>query len=377
MFKEYINTLSADAVALLQQLISIPSLSKEEDRTATFLQQFLQSKGVKGHRLLNNVWASNKHFDPAKPTILLNSHHDTVGANAAYSRDPFDGSIEDGKLYGLGSTDAGAALVSLLAAFLYFYEAAGIPYNIVFAGTAEEEISGTNGIELLFKQEAFNACFAHPDCFAIVGEPTQLDLAIAEKGLLVLDCEATGRAGHAARDEGDNAIYIAMEAINWFRDFRFEKVSPLLGPNKMSVTAINTVNKAHNVVPAVCHFVVDIRINEMYTHEEVIDIIKGKVDVTITPRSTRLRSSAIAEDHPVVQAGVALGKKTFGSPTCSDQGLIALPSLKCGPGFSGESHAANEFVAVQDIEDAVAFYVGLLKKLNGGRVVSVAGDSNR
>jgi acetylornithine deacetylase len=356
-----IHTISADAQQLLMQLIALPSLSKQEDKTGDLIETFLQQRGVKVNRLMNNLWACNKNFDPKKPGILLNSHHDTVAANSKYTRDPHQAVIEDGKLYGLGSTDAGASLVSLMAAFLYFYEREGLSYNVIFAASAEEEISGWDGIEKLFDDECFASCFNHSSSFAIVGVPTQLELAIAEKGLLALDCIAHGRAGHAARDEGDNAIYKAMKAIDWFRNYRFEKISPVLGEVKMTVTSINTENKAHNVVPPQCSFVVDIRVTEMYEHEEVIATIKENVEVELTPRSTRLRSSCIDVNHPVVKAGIKLGKTTYGSPTASDQALIPLPSLKCGPGFSGQSHSADEFIEVRWIGEAVEFYIALLK----------------
>jgi acetylornithine deacetylase len=361
MNKEALHTIIKDAVALLQQLISIPSLSKEENETADCLREFLEDRNIITHRLLNNIWAVNKYADSSKPSILLNSHHDTVPPNAAYAKDPFQPIIQEGKLFGLGSSDAGASLVSLAAAFVYLYNERDLPYNLVFAASAEEEISGVNGIQKLFEEENFAAWFKLPGSFALVGEPTQTELAIAEKGLLVLDCEATGKAGHAARDEGENAIYKAMEAINWFSTFQFEKVSPLLGPVKMTVTAVNTLNKAHNVVPAQCSFVVDIRLTELYTHAEILDIIKQQLTITITPRGTRLHPSSIPVDHPVVKAGVALGKKMYGSPTTSDQALIPLPSLKCGPGFSGQSHSADEFVLLSDIEEGIAFYIALMQ----------------
>ena len=361
MNKDSLDIITPNAIELLRQLITIPSLSKEENNTAACIENFLKEKEVEVFRLMNNVWACNKNFEAAKPTILLNSHHDTVPANAAYTRDPHHPSVEGNKLFGLGSTDAGASLVSLMAAFLYFYNAENLPYNMVFAASAEEEISGRDGIEKMFADEKFTKHFKHPDSFAIVGEPTKLELAIAEKGLMVLDCVAHGKAGHAARDEGDNAIYKAMDAIKWFRNFQFEKVSPVLGPVKMTVTSIQTQNKAHNVIPAACSFVADIRVNEMYTHEEILETIKNHVVVEVMPRSTRMRSSSIDINHPVIKAGISLGKTTYGSPTTSDKALIPFPSLKCGPGFSGQSHSADEFVAVSDIEEGIGFYIALLE----------------
>jgi acetylornithine deacetylase len=358
-----IHTLTADVLALLQELIAIPSPSRQEDKTASCLEIFLAKNDIAFHRLGNNLWCANVFFDDNKPTVLLNSHHDTVAPNAAYTRDPYHAAIEDGKLFGLGSTDAGASLVSLLACFIHYYRSENLPYNLMWAASAEEENSGTGGIELLFGNDDFIKKVSHPRSFAIVGEPTQLELAIAEKGLMVLDCVVHGKPGHAARDEGDNAIYKAIPIIEWFRNFRFPKVSPLLGPVKMTVTSIHTPNVAHNVVPSQCNFIVDVRINECYSHEEIIEQIQKETGVELKPRSTRLRSSSIAAHHPVVEAGLKLGKKTYGSPTTSDQALIPLPSLKCGPGFSGQSHSANEFVAVQDLKDGVAFYINLLAEM--------------
>jgi acetylornithine deacetylase len=236
-----------EAVALLQQLIAIPSFSKEEDKTATVIEGYLRSKDIPAHRLQNNVWAQNKYFDARKPTILLNSHHDTVRPNKAYTLDPYHPLEKDRKLFGLGSNDAGGCLVSLIATFIHYYEQEGLSHNLVLAATAEEEISGHNGIELLLPSLGDIA-------FGIVGEPTKMQLAVAEKGLLVLDCLSQGKAGHAAREEGENAIYKALTAIEWFRDYRAPKVSDLLGPVKMSVTVIDTDNRAHNVVPSQCHF---------------------------------------------------------------------------------------------------------------------------
>lgn len=363
MNNDQLHILQEKALLLLQQLVAIPSLSREEDKTADCFVDFFQAHEIPHQRSGNNVWVSNKYYDQYKPSILLNSHHDTVPANAAYTRDPHEPTVADGKLYGLGSTDAGASLVSLLACFLYYYEERNMLYNIVFAATAEEEISGANGIESLFSIPAFKAYFDAPASFAIVGEPTQLQLAIAEKGLMVLDCTAAGKAGHAAREEGDNALYKAMQAIEWFRNFEFQAVSPFLGPVKMTVTSIETANKLHNIVPDVCKFVVDIRLNELYTHEAILDMIKQHVSVTVTQRSTRIRSTSIGAEHPIVKAGLDMGKTVFGSPTTSDKALIPLPTLKVGAGFSAQSHSADEFVLLKDLEDGVAFYIELLVRV--------------
>ena len=348
--------LYTDAVELLKQLIAIPSFSKEEDKTAAAIEDFFRGKNIPTNHQLNNVWAVNKYFDAAKPTILLNSHHDTVKPNAGYTKDPFTAIVEDGKLYGLGSNDAGGCLVSLIAAFVYFYDKENLRYNLIIAATAEEEISGANGIESLLPSWPVIG-------LVIVGEPTQTNLAIAEKGLLVLDCIVKGRAGHAAREDGENAIYKAMKAIEWFNDFRFPKISATLGTVKMTVTSINTSNKAHNVVPDECSFVVDIRVTDMYTHEEVLQTIKENIDCEVKPRSMRLRSSSIDMTHLLVQAGIKLGKTTYGSPTTSDAALINAPVLKCGPGDSARSHTADEFIYLNEIEDGISTYIKLLEQI--------------
>jgi acetylornithine deacetylase len=350
-----IKTLFEQAVNLLQQLIAIPSCSKEENLTADLIAKFLQDRGVETHRKLNNIWAYNKYFDAAKPTILLNSHHDTVKPNSGYTRDPYDAIIEDGKLYGLGSNDAGGCLVSLINVFLYFYDKPNLKYNFCLATTAEEEISGVNGLELII-----------PDLgqldFGIVGEPTQMQLAIAERGLMVLDCVAHGKAGHAAREEGDNAIYKALTDIEWFRTFRFPDESEVFGPIKMSVTII-TAGSQHNVVPASCTFTVDVRVTDAYRNEEVLEIIRQHVSCDVTPRSIRLKPSKIDREHPIVQSGITLGRTTYGSPTTSDQSLLDIPSLKVGPGDSARSHTADEFVYVDEIREGIELYIKMLRSI--------------
>lgn len=351
-----IDILIEEAVALLKELIQTPSFSKEEDQTAGIISRFLALKGVATSRVGNNVFALNLFYDADKPTILLNSHHDTVRPNAQYTRDPFAPQVEDGKLYGLGSNDAGGCLVSLMAAFLYCYPKKDLNYNVVFAATAEEEISGRNGIEYTLP------FLPKIDC-AIVGEPTLLQLAVAERGLLVLDCTAQGKAGHAARNEGENALYKAMDDIAWIRTWAFEKVSPLIGPVKMSVTAIETANKTHNIVPAECTFVVDVRVNERYSFEEILETIQANLKSTVQCRSMRLRSTSIDLNHPLVQAGMARGKTPYGSPTTSDKALMPFPALKAGPGDSARSHTADEFIYVAEIHEGIRFYVDLLNKL--------------
>lgn len=348
-------TLKAEAVELLKELIAIPSFSKEEDQTVALLQAFFKRKGIATTRKGNNVWTVNKHFDSSRPIILLNSHHDTVRPNDAYTRQPFKAEIAEGKLFGLGSNDAGASLVALLATFLHFYEREELGFNLLFCGSAEEEISGKNGIA---------AVIPHlPSIdFVIVGEPTSLQLAIAEKGLIVLDCVSHGKAGHAAREEGENAIYKALKDISWFETFRFPKISEALGPVKMSVTVMQAGTQ-HNVIPSSCHFTVDVRTTDAYTNEEIIGIIKQNVSCEITPRSLRLQPSGIAGDHPLVMVAKKHGLKTYGSPTLSDQALMPWPSVKIGPGDSARSHTADEFVFVKEIEDGIDLYVKLLNEI--------------
>ncbi len=286
---------------------------------------------------------------------MLNSHHDTVKPNAGYTRDPFSADLEDEKLYGLGSNDAGGCLVSLIAAFRYFYDKKGLKYNFCLAATAEEEISGRNGIELIIPELG-------PLDFAIVGEPTLMDLAVAERGLMVLDCVAHGKAGHAAREEGENAIYKAIKDIEWFRTYEFAKKSALFGPIKMSVTVIEAGSQ-HNVVPAICKFTVDVRVTDAYRNEEVLKIISNHISSDVTPRSTRLKPSSIPLDHPIVKAGIAMGRNTYGSPTTSDQALLDIDSLKIGPGNSARSHMADEFVYVDEIKEGIELYIKLISEI--------------
>ena len=356
MNKANIIVLQEKALFLLKELIAIPSFSKEEERTASILDTFLQSNGVTAERHLNNVWAKNKHFNSDKPTILLNSHHDTVKPNKGYTLDPFAPIEKEGKLYGLGSNDAGGPLVSLLATFLYFYEKENLSYNLIYAATAEEEISGKNGIESLLP-------YLGKIEFGIVGEPTLMQMAVAERGLMVLDCTAFGKAGHAARNEGENSLYKAMNDIHWFQNYQLEKVSDLLGPSKMTVTVVETDNKAHNVVPAQCKYVVDVRVNELYSFEEILDIIRSNVASEVQPRSTRLRSTSIALDHPLVQSGLALDRTYYGSPTTSDKALMPFPTLKMGPGDSARSHTADEYIFVDEIKEGIELYIKLLENI--------------
>jgi acetylornithine deacetylase/succinyl-diaminopimelate desuccinylase-like protein len=348
-----IKILYNDSISLLKQLIAISSFSKEESATADCIETFFSERNILSNRYLNNVWVTNLYFDEAKPTLLLNSHHDTVKPNKAYTLDPFMPIEKDEKLFGLGSNDAGGSLVSLLAVFLYYYPQKNLAYNIVYAATAEEEISGKNGIEALLPQLPPIEC-------GIVGEPTQMQMAVAERGLLVLDAVATGKPGHAARNEGDNALYKAVKDIQWIENYRFDKVSDLLGPVKMTVTVIETENKAHNVVPSSCNFVIDVRVNECYGFEEVINIIQSHLQSVVQPRSLRMKSSSIPLDHPLVLAGKKLGRSWYGSPTTSDKALMPFLTLKMGPGDSARSHSADEFIYLKEIEEGIQLYISIL-----------------
>lgn len=343
------------AVSLLIELIATPSFSKEEHGTADILERFMRDQHLHFERDLNNVWSRNKHFDPGKPTLLLNSHHDTVRPHSDYTRDAFEPSIEDGKLFGLGSNDAGGALVSLLATYMVFYDLPGMNYNLVFAATAEEEISGVNGIAcILDRLPEFDA--------AIVGEPTQMQMATAEKGLMVLDCVASGKSGHAARDEGDNALYKAVEDIKWIEGYKFDKESPLLGKVKMTTTVIRA-GREHNVIPSLCDFTVDVRTTDAYTNREVLEIVDKHLISKVTPRSLRLQPSSIDEGHPLVRAGLELGRTCYGSPTLSDQALIPVPSLKMGPGDSARSHGPDEYIALHEIQEGIDIYTRMLRQI--------------
>ena len=348
---DVINQLSDEAVRLLIQLIKTPSFSREEDVAATLIQEFLAAHGVAVQRQQHNVWAVSANFDAGKPTILLNSHHDTVKPGLGWTYPPFEAVQEGDKLIGLGSNDAGASVVSLLAVFLYLQDKPNA-FNLICAITAEEEISGANGIRSVLPE------LGKID-LGIVGEPTGMNLAIAEKGLIVLDGTAHGKTGHAAREEGENALYKALEDINWLRQYSFPKVSPLLGPVKMTVTQI-TAGTQHNVVPDRCQFVVDVRPNELYQNQEVVAIIRANVQSEIVPRSTHLNSSRISENHPLIRKGIAMGKAVYGSPTLSDQSMMPFETLKMGPGESARSHTPDEFILVSEIRAGIRDYIELL-----------------
>lgn len=352
-----------DAIALLRKMIAIPSFSKEEKEVADLIEITLNRKNISTKRLLHNVYAMNMHFDASKPTILLNSHHDTVRPAKGYTTDPFTASEKDGKIFGLGSNDAGGALASLIATFIHYYQATTLPFNLIIAATAEEEISGKNGIELLLNDETFKSNLKGSAIIgALVGEPTNMQMAVAERGLLVLDGLATGSAGHAAREEGINAISIALKDIQAIQQHSFEKISELTGKTTAKVTVIETDNKAHNVIPAQCRFVVDVRVNELYSFDQVLQQLQSIVSSELSPRSFRLRSTMIALDHPIISAGKKIGLDHYGSPTTSDKALMHFPALKIGPGDSARSHTADEYIYIKEIEQGIEILVNLIQE---------------
>lgn len=342
------------AIDLLKKLIAIPSISKEESQATSFLYDYIKKEGYLVNRVENNLWIESSHNKNGKPTLLLNAHVDTVKPTSAWNYDPFFATEENGKFIGLGSNDDGASLVCLLLTFFSLSQKEQ-PYNLIFAISAEEEISGKKGIELLLNH------LPKIDV-ALVGEPTQMNMAIAEKGLMVLDCTAHGKSGHAARNEGENAIYKALKDIEWFRTFQFPKQSEILGPVKMTTTIISAGTQ-HNVIPDICSFSVDIRSTDTYSNIEILEIAKQHIESEITPRSTRLNSSSIDGNHPIVKRGKELGKTTFGSPTLSDQALMPFPSLKMGPGDSARSHSADEYILIEEISEALSLYFDLLNDL--------------
>ncbi len=343
-------------IQLLQKLISIQSFSREEESAAQIMRSFLSEKNIQFQQKGNNTWAKNKYWSEGLPVVLLNSHIDTVKPAKGYTRDPFSPEVQDGKLFGLGSNDAGGPLVTLLAVFVYFFGKEKLPFNFIYAATAEEEVSGTNGVEsILSEMGAVD--------LAIVGEPTQMQMAVAEKGLMVLDCIAYGKSGHAARNEGINAIYKAINDIEIIRNYEFKKSSDLLGKVKMTVSVINAGTQ-HNVVPDECLFVIDVRTNEHYSNEKAFEIINDLIESEVKPRSFRLNSSGIPVSHPIVQKGIKLGLKYYGSPTTSDQAVIPYPSIKIGPGNSARSHTADEFIYLQEIEEAFKIYINLLEDIH-------------
>lgn len=344
--------LTTSAIELLKKLISIPSFSGEEHQTGDTIESWLQGFGVQTERQFNNIYALNKHFDASKPTLLLNSHHDTVKPNTAYTKDPFNPHIEEGKLFGLGSNDAGGCLVSLLATFVHFYESENLSHNIIIAATGEEEDAGDKSLTALLP-------ILPKIDVAVVGEPTLMDLAIAEKGLIVFDAFVVGTPSHAAHPNDNNSIYNTIEVLNWFKEYSFEKVSEALGAVKLTVTQVNAGSQ-HNVVPAQVDLVVDVRVNDCYSNQEIADKLSKEAPCKIVPRSLRLNSSAIDPEHDLVKQGVALGRKTYGSPTLSDQAALSCQSVKLGPGDSTRSHSANEFIYVREIEEGIDLYIKIL-----------------
>ncbi|MGF1558564.1 MAG: M20 family metallo-hydrolase [Flavobacteriaceae bacterium] len=345
--------LTDKALVLLEQLISIQSFSGEEDKTADAIQDWFMSFNIPYEREKNNVYAKNKYWDDGKPTLLLNSHHDTVKPNSAYTRDPFHPHIEDGKLYGLGSNDAGGSLVSLLATFSHFYASKKLNHNILMVASMEEESSGPNSLHGLLPN------LPKIDV-AIVGEPTLMKLAVAEKGLVVFDAEVQGTPSHAAHPNDDNAIYNTIKVLEWFKNYKFERVSDVLGEVKMTVTQIKAGSQ-HNVVPEKVHLVIDVRVNDKYTNQEITAILKGVAPCDLKERSLRLNSSSIDLNHPLVQSGIALGMETYGSPTLSDQAALTCQSLKLGPGDSTRSHSADEYIYVHEIEEGIKLYIKILE----------------
>ena len=341
----------SDAVQLLKKLIATPSVSRNEKDAADIMEQTVRSYGFELQREANNLWIIDPHYDESRPTLLLNAHIDTVKPVASWSRDPFSPDVKDGVLYGLGSNDCGGGLCSLLQIFRMLTEKPQ-SYNLIYLASAEEEVSGKDGITRALP------LLPHID-LAIVGEPTGMNPAVAEKGLMVLDVIAHGKSGHAARNEGVNAIYEALDDMRWIRDYKFEKVSEFLGPTKMTLTVVNAGTQ-HNVIPDKCTMLVDIRTNEFYDNEEVYEFIRQHLKSEVKAHSFRLKSSRIDPEHPLIRKCVAMGMKPFGSPTLSDQALMHFPSFKLGPGESSRSHSANEFIRISEIRDAIAKYETLL-----------------
>ena len=351
-----LENLSAAAIQLLKDLIEIPSFSSEEQHTAKRIEAWFNVNEIPFNRNQNNIWAVNKYFDASKPTLLLNSHHDTVKPNNGYTKDPFKAQVESGKLYGLGSNDAGGSLVSLIATFTHFHTFKNLNYNLVIVASAEEESSGKAGLNSML------SIIPKIDV-AIVGEPTLMQLAVSEKGLVVFDAVVKGTPGHAAHPNPDNAIYNSIQVLEWFKDFEFDKISDFLGPVKMTVTQINA-GKQHNAIPAGVELVVDVRVNDQYSNSEIAEILQKQAPCdSMIPRSLRLNSSSIPLAHPLVQAGIEMGRKTYGSPTLSDQSVLSCPSLKLGPGDSTRSHTADEFIFIDEIKEGISLYIQLLTKI--------------
>jgi len=342
-----------EAVTLLQTLISTPSISRDEKAAADVLQKQIKDWGLPCKRIGNNLIVA-KRLSKKKPTLLLNAHIDTVKPVATWTRQPFDPVIEDGRLYGLGANDCGGGLVSLLQAYRILIQEKDIPYNIIYVASCEEEVSGSNG---------FSAVLSHLPTIdvAIVGEPTEMQPAIAEKGLMVIDGTTHGKSGHAARNEGVNAIYEALDDLQWLRHYKFSKVSPLLGETKATVTMIHAGTQ-HNVIPDKMGFVIDVRTNEYYQNEYLFAFLQKHMKSELKARSFRLHSSCISQNHPLIKKCIRMKMKPFGSPTLSDQALMPFPSFKLGPGASSRSHAADEYIGIDEIHQAIKTYVRLIRK---------------
>jgi acetylornithine deacetylase len=343
-----------EAIDLLAALIRTPSFSREEAASADLLARWLSERGVDAARKGNNLWARSTGHDASKPSVMLCSHHDTVRPVSSWERDPFDPLVDEERITGLGSNDAGGCLVALCMTFLSLRERTDLPFNLLLVLSAEEEIAGEGGVASVMGEVG-------PVDLAIVGEPTDMELAVAEKGLMVLDCTAHGVAGHAARSTGVNAITVAMRDIAWLARHEFPEVSPQLGPVKMTVTQISAGTQ-HNVVPDRCDFVVDVRVTDSISHEEILAVLRGAMESDVHPRSMRLRPSSIADDHPIVQAARELGLVCFGSPTMSDQALLDVPSVKIGPGRSERSHTAGEYITIEELGRGLRLYQELLER---------------
>lgn len=343
-------------IVLLQKLVQTSSLSGQEEGTAALIDSFLAEQQIKTERLRNNVIARNKHFDTTLPTLILNSHHDTVAIGSGWSRDPLGGELAAGRLYGRGSNDAGGALIALLATFCHYYEAS-LPFNLIYIASAEEENFGPNGVSAVLK-----SLDVQPS-FAIIGEPTGMNLAIAEKGLIVIDALTRGKSGHAAREEGINALYMATSDIEWIKSLEWDRKSDVLGVTKTTVTQIDAGN-LHNVIPSECHYTIDCRVNECYTLEEVVAILNDGTKATLTPRSLKWRPSSTPTEHPFVKKAASMGRILYGSPTLSDQVHFECPTVKIGPGQSSRSHTPDEFIFLDEVAEGINIYIALLKDLN-------------
>lgn len=351
--------MTTSAITLLKQLIATPSISRHEEETANILFDFLAEKGIDANRQFNNIWAINRDFSPNRPTLMLNSHHDTVAPAPSYSHDPYSPILKGNRLYGLGSNDAGASVVSLAEVFCHLYDA-DLPVNLLLALTAEEEVMGEKGMRAFLPMLKENGI---TPSMAIVGEPTGMNPAIGERGLVVLDCIAHGVTGHAARDEGLNAIYVAISDIEKLRSLKFPKISETLGPIKISITQISA-GRQHNVIPEECHFVADVRTTDAYSNIQTVELIRNAVKSDVNPRSTRINASAISENHPLVIASIKAGGSPFVSPTTSDMALMPdFPTLKIGPGESSRSHSADEYIVIEEIEQAIKIYTEIITSL--------------